>query len=355
MNKKIIAAAVVSAMAAPGIANAGGMTVYGHGQVEIGSWGGDASGGTSLDDQARGRIGFKGSQDLGGGLKGLFKAEYKTDFADGDAGNVGCSVTTAGETCTTSSNGVSLQKREMFVGLKGNFGQFEAGRLKSAYKYYGGVKYDPFVATNLEARGKGGMSGGAFGHNSFLSDNIAYENKWGMVKLRLTYDVDDGGGDGNGTDPGGAQGYSAGIGFGSKVWEVILATVSDDDQGTTAGVSDEYTASKVGGKLNLGKMHTIHAQYETVDDGGTDGEYIYLNYSLKFAGKNSLHVSYGTFDEDGGDANDEDWIRLAYMYKFSKKVRVWAGYRETDRNTENATGGTASDVDVVSLGLRVDI
>lgn len=331
MNKKLIAVAVAAGLM-PGVALADA-TVYGHGQVEVASWGGDDSGGVSVEDNARGRIGVMGEQDLGGGLKGLFLAEYKTDFADGD-----------------SSGSISLTKREMMVGLAGGFGQIELGRLKQAYKYIAGVKYDPFVATVLEARSNGAMSGqvgagNSHGHNGFISDSIGYDGKFGIVHIRATYDLDDGGGDGVGTDPNGANAWTLGVEIGEKNWGVALATTSDD-----AAAAAEYSASKLAGHFSFADAHTIRAQYETVDqaNNSNDAEYLYLDYEFKF-GKNSIHASWGEFDEDNGSANDEEFLRLAYMYKFSKQVRVWAGYRETDRD------GSTDDVDVVSLGLRVDI
>ena len=200
MNKKIIALAVAAAFTAPMAAQAE-VKVYGHAQVEFGTYGGGTSGGggQAVVDQARGRIGFKSSEDLGNGLKAIVKAEYKTDFADGD-----------------STGSVSLSKREMLVGLKGGFGTVELGRLKSVYKYSGGVKYDPFVATTLEARGRGGMSGkvglgNAFGHNGFISDSVAYKNKFGgNVHFWLTYDLDDGGSESAGSGfSGSGNGYDS--------------------------------------------------------------------------------------------------------------------------------------------------
>ena len=46
-----------------------------------------------------------------------------------------------------------LTDREVMVGLRGRFGDFETGRIRTPYRYLGGVKYDPFVATALEQRG----------------------------------------------------------------------------------------------------------------------------------------------------------------------------------------------------------
>lgn len=68
--------------------------------------------------------------------------------------------------------------RDLMVGLKGGFGTLELGSLKSAYKYGGGVKYDPFVATMLEARnrqrrpGSSGSSTATHGYADYFKSRI---------------------------------------------------------------------------------------------------------------------------------------------------------------------------------------
>ena len=137
-----------------------------------------AGDGVDILDNAQGRVGLKAAEDLGDGMTGLAKFEFKADTSDN----------------TTSGSNISLTARESLVGLKAGWGQLELGNLKSAYKYYGGVKYDPFVSTTLEARGNGGMSGSssygkssalgtggplpnvssAYGHNGFLKQMLGY-------------------------------------------------------------------------------------------------------------------------------------------------------------------------------------
>jgi predicted porin len=325
MNKKIIAIAVAGAFALPMAAQAD-VKVYGAAQVEVGSWGGDAAEGISVEDNARGRLGVKASEDLGGGLKGIMKFEFKADTADGDA-----------------ATGVALTKRELLVGLKGSWGQFEAGRLKSAYKYYGGVKYDQYVATIIEARGNAGMTGGALGHNSFLSDSLAYQGKFGLVSLRVTYDTDNGGGVGGVTTDDTV--LSAGVKVGKKNWDAIVAYI---DQGADTG---GYSSAKIGGSFTFAGAHTIRGQYEaySTDDGSdaTDGTEAYLNYIFKF-GKNNLDLGYGINDIKADASDDSTFARVALKHKFSKQTSTWIGYRMYDTD---ATGG---DYSVLSLGLRKD-
>jgi len=343
MNKKLIALAVGAALGTPMAAQAGA-TVYGHGQVEIANYGSDDKG-TAVVDNARGRIGVKSTEDLGGGLKALFKVEFKADFADGVAG--GKLTDSNGDTVQSDA---SLTKREMMVGLKGNFGEVQLGRLKTAYKYTGGVKYDPFVATVLEARDGNAMSGKvgvgaikkAAGHHAFVDDSIAYKNKFGDISLWITYDLDDGG---PSSDTGG-NALTASVKFSQKNWEVFVATVDDDNDGAPG---NGYSATKIGGQFRTGP-HKISAQLENADTGAVvnpDIQYIYLDYQFKM-GKNIFDVAYGQVDPDGAN-NDHDWLRLAVIHKFSKKTRAWIGWSNLDSDLPN------SDSSVVSVGLRVDI
>ncbi|MFV2057031.1 MAG: porin [Thiohalomonadales bacterium] len=344
MNKKIIALAVASAFAAPMAAQAE-MKVYGQGQIEYGTWGGNdgaSIGNESIEDNARGRLGFKSTEDLGNGLKAIAKFEFKVDTSDGDA-----------DTKSKTGN-ISLQKREMMIGLKGGWGQFQAGRLKTAYKYTGGVKYDPFVASILEARGNAGMSGkvgngaikSAAGHNGFVDDSVAYINKFGNIHFWITYDLDTGG-PSNGS--GGSNAITAALKYKSKKWEMFVAMVDDD--GGDAAPGNGYDSIKFGGQVKIGAAHKISAQYEQATDeaNGFDIDTYYVDYQFKF-GKNMIDLAIGNTDVSpigGGASADGDFLRIALKHKFSKKTSTWIGYRANDTDVNE-------DIDVISLGMRVD-
>jgi len=253
MNKKLIAMAVAAGFAVPMSVQAG-PTLYGHLQAEIASESCDETAGVcdntgmnnaanssgvvqggggrfqqdiGIDDNKRGRLGVKGSEDLGGSLKAIYKFEWQVD------------------TTEANSNDGS---RESFVGLKGGWGEFKIGSLKSAYKYMGGVKYDPFVTTEIEARRYGGMSWGTYGQNSFLRRNVSYKNKFGMAKLWINYGLSEQ--DGEDGD------YVVGLSFGNKKWEagaVILedADTNNDPSTTTNRTREAYSALKVFGKVSM--------------------------------------------------------------------------------------------------------
>ena len=311
MKKSLIAMSVAAVVAAPMAANAAG-TVYGQLQAEISN--NDA--GTQMIDNARGRIGFKGSEELGNGMTMIGKMEFKVDTADGDAGT-----------------DISLQKREMMVGIKAGWGTFSMGRLKSPYKYAGGVKYDAFVATTLEARGvtmsgKVG-TGKAMGHNSFQSDSIGVSAMGG--KLNLTYGVDEGGSNGDVV-----VSYKHAMG---KKNELVFATVA---QGADQG---DYTATKIGGKFGA-----IKFQVESTDTGTAADTNLFVAYGMKVAdGKLIIQGGSTSGDTHADDVTD---VTVGYVRKFTKKARWFAGVRSTAGSVV-ADAGDRDDT-VATYGIRFD-
>ncbi|WP_455218766.1 porin [Kaarinaea lacus] len=356
MKHSLIALAVAGATSAAVVtpAQAGDVTVYGIAQVELASVSyqteaseitpgacdgtpsvADGCNGIDILDNSMGRVGVKASEDLGNGMKGLAKFEFKADTADNEA-----------------STGISLTARESMVGLKAGWGQVEAGRLKSAYKYAGGVKYDAFVATTLQARGNGGMSGkgkygqsvslgglNAYGHNGFLKNQIGYQyGSKGGFSLRVTYGAADGMGD-----------YSVNAMFKQDKWEVFVAAVDTGDVFNT-GTNEAYSAVKAGGALKFG-AHKFMLQYEATEfseDGfeSVKPTYIYAAWNMKM-GKWKWVVNVGQIDVDDPTTPNSDttYAALGGYYNFSKTTSTFFGYRMSDADDK-------SKEDVISIGLK---
>jgi predicted porin len=86
MNKKLLAAAIAAAIAAPTAALANDVTVYGVAHLSIDYLDADSDGVDGFDVASRAsRLGFKGTEDLANGLKAIWKMEFQVDMAD--AGN----------------------------------------------------------------------------------------------------------------------------------------------------------------------------------------------------------------------------------------------------------------------------
>lgn len=356
MNKKLIAMAVAAGIAAPMSANAA-PTLYGHLSAEISSEDRDNSntgttnvaGGQAgvvqggggrfqedigIDDNKRGRLGVKGSEDLGGGLKAIYKFEWQVDTTDAN-----------------SSDGA----RESFVGLKGSFGEIKLGSLKSAYKYMGGVKYDPFVTTEIEARRYGGMSFGRYGQNSFLRRNLSYKNKFGMAKLWINYGLSEQ--DGEDGD------YVLGLSFGNKKWEAGFVALHDADTAnnpSTSTTADQaYDALKAFGKVKFGSV-TVRGQYEDMTEERTgasdrDGSILFAGVDFKI-GKGMIVAQYGVgeWNVPGSTTQDSDYLAVGYIHKFSKKTRIFGGYGTTSVDNVGNVANANNTRDALTIGMRID-
>jgi predicted porin len=108
MNKKLIAAAIAAVVAAPAV-SAADTTLYGKAHVSIQSNDNGAGDNYTVNSNAS-RLGVKGSEDLGDGLKAIFGYEMGYNISDGGAA------------------GTPISARNAYVGMAGNWGTFLAGR-----------------------------------------------------------------------------------------------------------------------------------------------------------------------------------------------------------------------------------
>ena len=363
MNKNLLAIAVGAALVTAPMFASAAVKVYGHAQVEIGTVDDGSESNTVVTDNARGRVGISASEKLGNGLTAMAKFEFKTDTTDNTEGK--CTVKGAtGATCSTNA---ALAGRESMVGLKGSFGTVQLGNLKGAYKYYGGVKYDAFVATLLEARGNNGMSKdelghAAFGHNSFLSNAVGYMTpKMGGFSGWVTYSPDEAG-DGRGND----GDYTLGAKFKQKNFEVFIAASNNDEDTKQGG-----DAVKLGGMFKFGNFK-IMGQYEMLDVERVDGDsdlsaevdLYFLAGHAKF-GNNVVVAQFGNRDVSATDANlgtggfDDDYWTIGLIHNMSKKTRLTAGFSShgvTDIEYNEGTetyDSSSSDTDIFAVGMRV--
>ena len=168
MKCKVLTAAVSAALVVLPVAAMAGVKVGGMAQGEIGYWKNSSNGvvqsqGTNMLDNGRGRLWVEASQKLGYGLTGMAYYMMKVNTM-GQGG------------FDTSPYAPGSDAGEKYVGLKGGFGSLEVGNVASPYKYTGGVMWDAFVTTNLQARGNGGMAAGVFGQNGFMMNSLLYQS-----------------------------------------------------------------------------------------------------------------------------------------------------------------------------------
>ncbi len=332
-------AASVVLLFTPLVALSADVSVYGSANVELASYqdrrpeAERQPDGLRVEDNTRGRFGIKAAEDLGGGMSSFARFEWELS-----------TVTNTSSNATKDTN-ASLTQRMSYVGLAGKFGSVLAGNLKSPYKYTGGVKYDPFVATALEARGNGGMTGevrgksgsGAFGHEDFLDKMLAYESPRGPVRGRIAYGFEQ-------KD----NALSLDLTFKRDGWEAFIAYIdSGKRENPLTSRSFGYKAAKIGGQYRSeNEAHRLSLQYEYIEDA-SDGptrkpSLWFLGYQFTL-GKMFLAAQMGHSSGDALTTRKTHYASVGAIYKFSADTRIYTGYR------------FSKDLDsVFTFGLRKD-
>jgi predicted porin len=279
-------------------------------------------------------IGFKGSEDLGNGLKAIFKLDFQFDMQE------------------RNSNG-SITDRDQWLGMAGNFGQVRVGTISQTYKSTGAM-LDPGYRTIAQQRDIGVQSvlhRGAGSNGQGRAENTArYDSpSWNGLKFAAHYTlVPDNNNDVNG-QVADDNGYGASVQYengGILVFGNYITNGADGD-------ADAY---KVGGKYTLNNF-SVFGQYEIdggmITDGynGTlgadtdgDGADVWMVGGSYGFGNNLIYASYAQGSgtdasaaeldvaaKDAREANPflvDDYTswNVVGIHKLSKRSLVYAGY-----------------------------
>jgi predicted porin len=349
MKKNVIALAVAAALAAPLAAQAE-VSITGGLQAEVVSVSGDsalANGLYAMDGMEYGKessgswgfLKFSASEDLGGGMKALAMWNAAINVGDGDA----------------TGGSAGFGQRDSYVGLTGGFGTVLAGTLSTPYKS-STVKWDPFLTTAAQARGSFGMNGKL--HNGYVSNVLAYANKFGPATVVAAVVLDETADATDTTKTYGKNALSFSVNAPVGPVEVAFAYIDASEMGVdgtpTAQAAKNSTATKIGVKWASGPI-TVAGQYEMIDkgyfSGGNDGDnviYVTGSYAM---GANTFSAGIGqTTEKNTGGADDvvKAYTALGMKHAFSKTTSAHVAFR-------SSTNDDAADNDesVITAGLRV--
>lgn len=326
MKKSLLALAVLGAFA--GVAQAQtNVTLYGIVDASIAVVDDGDERTTSMDSgrNSASRIGFRGVEDLGGGLKGSFVLENGFDASTGNQSSVG----------DDDSRAFS---RLAYVGLGGGFGEVRLGRQNSPIKTALDV-IDPF--------GGGGV-GAAIGYLNLgatperVSNQLTYVAPgFGGFTGSVAYAFGETRGETTANDAWAAQlGYANGplavqLGF-SKFNE------TDEAAGTAATFDEDVTNILIGGTYDFG-MAKLHAGFEhsevEEDIEGVDAKsrgYI-LGVTVPF-GASKVRASYIHNNLRDVDESDSNVLALSYTYSLSKRTTFYTTYVRTDNDDLSSLG-----------------
>jgi predicted porin len=329
MYKKILMA-MFAAMLLAGVGTASAdIVLFGHIDTSLDATDVDGGGDDINMNCTTCSIGFKGSEDLGNGLKVIFKLDFQYD-------------TTERNRASDGNN--SLFDRDQWIGFAGGFGKVRAGTISTGYKSHGAM-IDPLYRTALQGRSRGLQSvlhtGAGDDLQGRATNTVRYDSPgFSGVKLVAHYTLDADETDGDDEDP---------YGIGASYQNGGLLVFADYMDNAQSG-SGEKDAWKVGGKYDIG-MFGVMGQYEDYSNSAADEEWVW--HVAGTAGPIfgiSAYLGYGK-GKDQATIKDYSAWTLALMHSMSKRTMVYGGFSQVD-----CKASTATDVcsDVASSGGEDD-
>ena len=326
MKKSLIALAV---LAASGAAMAqSSVTVYGRVDLSVGSLkeldkgsqtklfnGGDGGLTTS-------RLGFRGSEDLGGGLKANFKLEHRLNADDG-----------------TSQD--PFWKGESTVSLVGGFGEVKLGRSSTIYDEVRGVAFGSNVFDSAFTPASNGVWGSGGDYSSRFNNKITYAlPKLGGVYGGFEYALDEDAA----TD---ANMIGAKIGYKDGPLDVALGLQQEK------GKENDYML--IAAAYDLGAV-SLSGGYNTRSGNAKNGDdkELTLGVNVPLGGAVNLSFGYANSKTEigGSTASKSSGFGIGATYALSKRTKAYGGFRS--HNVKNGAGTKTADTRLFAIGLRHD-
>lgn len=352
MKKSLLALAVLGAFA--GVASAqSSVTLYGIIDMNLQRNDPKAAGvasttGVNSGHQSGSRFGFRGSEDLGGGLSAIFTIE------GGYSGDTGA-----------SGQGGLLFGRQVWAGLRSSSaGALALGRMASfssgtgSFDMFGSV--DPF----LTGFGLAGLQNTFSSANATRVNNaVAYQSpKWGGFQLGVGYSFQAIGSENPGSGANNPVIFTAAsFGTGPFYGVVTYDRVSPTDAQKAGGLPNDQTHLQVGATFDL-KVVKLHAAYAKEDNqfvlstvgtsNGADATAYMGGFTIPVGNLSIL----GSYQKRNGkvlgtyEADRNVW-GLGASYSLSRRTNLYFSYADSD-GKKSLNNSTTYDRKETTVGLR---
>lgn len=327
MKKSLVALAVLGTFA--GVASAqSSVSIYGIVDVWAGSEKINVAPGTSANTvlQSGGlstsRLGFKGSEDLGGGLSAIFGLEAGLNIDNGQS----------------NAGGAMQFNRQSYLGLAGGFGEIIAGKVWTAYDDIEAGAHQLAGASDFAVEYAVMDSGNNYSGNP--NNGFKYTSpSFGAFSGAVSYSLDE------------SAATKANVtAFHLKYADgPIYAGLAYQDEGDTANI--KYT--RINGSYDFGAAQLLLTYGRVKEATGAANEYsigvnVPLSPALAVSAGYAMHkpnASYST-NPDG----ERKGFGVGATYMLSKRTTAYAAYTTAD--TENAAGATTAETRLFGVGVR---
>jgi predicted porin len=331
MQKKLIALAVAGLASSAAFAQSN-VTIYGvlkpsYDFVSTKTNAGADTKTQRINDNAS-LIGFQGQEDLGNGLKAIFKLESYFNITQSDNGSA-------------YGQGSFTGGRDTWLGLQGGFGTFRIGAQDSAYKAVS-ASYDFFADSigdynNILTNGTGSRD----------PQSLYYISPtWSGFKLQASYALDANGKVDTGNASTSTDARKMAV-AGDYTWGGLNAFLAWTNGERPVGDSDEQI--RAGAKYVFGNKASLGLIYENVERYNAttktrDQDSWWLGGTFPVTGNVNLLGSYiqandNTAPAAPGDQGAKNY-NLGAEYLFSKRTKIAGLYSYIKNKGDGTTGGT---------------
>lgn len=310
MKKSLLALAVLGAFAGAASAQSS-LTVFGIVDLSVNSYKNGSVTKKQMDSNQlnSNRIGFRGTEDLGGGMSASFWLEGAMSNDDGNA------------------TGLTFQRRST-VSLSGGFGEVRLGRdytntftNVATFDAYGANGFGSGINLYLGLGPAAGSSPAGLGSGAGTivraNNMIGYFTPGNLGGFYASAQIAAGEGTNTNKYTGFRLGYAAG--------PVDVAVAMSQ---TNTATSDKYKKVNIGGSYNLGVAKII-AFYDQAKWGSLK----YTTYELSTSvplGQGEFRASYAKGNAEGGttafNGSDASLFGLEYIYNLSKRTALYTQY-----------------------------
>lgn len=330
MQKKLIALAVAGLVSAPAFAQSN-VTIYGLVDVGVSHYAGSSTykNRTGLDSglQSGSRLGFRGVEDLGNGLKASFVLEWGHNP---DVNN------------TLNSN------RQSFVALSGGFGTVALGRQYTPqHTFFDSI--DPFN-TGTVGNVEGVYSAGVIGSSVIRLDNVIAYVSPNLSGLTVTaaYTAN-----GLGDEEVTLKGTSSGN---AKIWAINpvykngpLLVGFNYHQVKIDATDFDNKVWDLGGAYDFGAVRLSGLYGQSKTDNDKQKQWM-LGATVPVGQAGKVLVSYISSEFDSGAEGDK-WS-LGYTHDLSKRTNLYAAFAKTSDDAYFGKGNALDYNKGFNLGIR---
>lgn len=338
MQKKLIALALASAFAAPAFAATANVDVGGYINMSFDYLDQDVVG---LDPKLNvssnaSNIYFKGSEDLGGGMKAFW--QIQTYFSAGGTGNT--------DAAFGAADGVS--SGNTFVGVESGFGKAMIGKMESPYKMVG-RKFDFFGNQLGDSRNLINQGMDIRPNNTVAYATPNFSGFTGSVAYVTNL------GAGANTAAADPSAWSLSAGYDNGPLAIGLGYQNLEG----LGLASDQTAWRLGASYKFGdfKVAALYQQDNNVGGVGANDMDVWGLGASYAMGAFTLKGQYYSRDQDIAANRDSDMWALGVDYSLSKRTSLYAVYASVDNDTGIAAtpfGGGHGDAPATAAGGNPD-